>query len=152
MLKILPMIPCFSQPFTKSAMTSVLSSRVPLIHLNNIFTKPLSIWKSSPGLPFRLMGFKTKGEVRDDFHQRNNIRLFCHQIKTGKRIALPDCCAYVRSHLAPPGEEKVRAVWGYPMALTLAEAIFAIPLTDAFSVTVINCYCYLNNNSENNSY
>lgn len=45
---------------------------------------------------------------------------------------MPDCCAYVRSHLAPPGEEKVRAVWGYPMALTLAEAIFAIPLTDAY--------------------
>jgi len=109
-----------------------LPSRVPLIHLNDIFEKKLAIWKSSPGLPYRLMGFKTKGEVRDDFHQRNNIRLFCHQIKTGKRVAMPDCCAYVRSHLAPPGEEKVRAVWGYPMALTLAEAIFAIPLTDAY--------------------
>jgi len=59
-----------------------LPSRVSLIHLNDIFDKSLAIWKSSPGLPYRLMGYHTKGEVRDDFHQRNNIRLFYHKIKT----------------------------------------------------------------------
>lgn len=109
-----------------------LPQRVPLIHLNDVFQEPLPIWKSSPGLPYRLMGYKTKGEVRDDFHLRNNICLFSHKIKTGQKPAMPDCCAYVRSHLTPPGEEKVRAVGGYPMAITLTKAIFALPLTQAY--------------------
>lgn len=68
-----------------------LPSRVPIIHLNDIFDKKLPIWKSSPGLPFLQLGFKTKGDVRDDPHQRNNIRLFCHKIKTGQKVVLPDC-------------------------------------------------------------
>lgn len=76
----------------------------------------LLIWKSSPGPLYRLMGYHTKGEVKNDYHMRNNIRLFCHKIKTGHRMTMPDCSAYVHSHLAPIGEEKVRAVWGYPIA------------------------------------
>jgi len=37
---------------------------------------------------------------------------------------MPDCCAYVRAHLAPPGEEKVRAVWGYPMYIQNSRSYF----------------------------
>lgn len=70
--------------------------------------------------------------MRRDPHQRNNIRLLWHEIKTGVQMSLSDCCAYVRSHLAPPGKEKVRAVWGYPMVVTMAEAMFALPLIEDY--------------------
>lgn len=44
----------------------------------------------------------------------------------------PDCLAYVRSHICDEGETKVRAVWGYPATLIFIEAMFAIPLIEAY--------------------
>jgi len=109
-----------------------LHTPVKMMHLNDVSRQPLAIWASSPGLPYRNYGYTTKQQVRDDPTMMNNIRWFWHNIKTGKRQVIPDCCAYVRSHLAPVGEEKIRAVWGYPMAVTLGEAVFALPLIRAY--------------------
>nr|QZZ63396.1 hypothetical protein [Leuven Partiti-like virus 2] len=110
----------------------MLPHPVRMIHLNDVFTLDLPIWKSSPGLPWREYGYKTKGELRHDVDAIRQIRKFWHIIKRGDKMHPPDCCAYVRSHVTDIGESKIRAVWGYPATLTLGEAVFAIPLIDAY--------------------
>nr|APG78199.1 RdRp [Wuhan insect virus 24] len=102
------------------------------LHLNDVFQQDLPIWSSSPGLPWTQYGYKTKGDIRKDPDAINRIRHFWHRIKTGHNIRLPDCCAFVRSHICKSGEAKVRAVWGYPATVTFAEAMFALPLIRAY--------------------
>ncbi|XP_017484547.1 PREDICTED: uncharacterized protein LOC108373198 [Rhagoletis zephyria] len=50
----------------------------------------------------------------------------------GEKMSFPDSCAYVRAHIVKRGETKVRAVWEYPATVTLGEAVFALPLIDAY--------------------
>nr|QZZ63312.1 hypothetical protein [Vespula vulgaris Partiti-like virus 1] len=104
-----------------------------MIHLNDIFNRSdLNIWKSSPGLPWKDLGYATKNDIRMDQQAINSIRLFWHRIKYGNKIELPDSCAFVRSHIVEYGEYKVRAVWGYPATVTFGEAVFALPLIEAY--------------------
>lgn len=109
-----------------------LKEPVKMLHLNDLFNYPLHIWKRSPGLPWKSLGYKTKDEVRYDPRCRNSIRWFWHRIKAGERIGAPDCCAFTRSHLTEKGTNKIRAVWGYPMSMTMGEAVFAVPLIEAY--------------------
>lgn len=109
-----------------------LTQPVKMIHLNDVFQLDLNIWSSSPGLPWKELGYKTKREIRDDPDAVRRVRWFWHRIKQGEVIHAPDSCAFVRSHLVPIGENKVRAVWGYPATLTFGEAMFAVPLIDAY--------------------
>ncbi|AVK59490.1 RdRP [Wuhan fly virus 6] len=109
-----------------------LPERVKMIHLNDIFQQDLDIWNKSPGLPWRDIGYKTKGDIRKDPEAIRKVRWFWHRIKGGEDIRPPDCLAYVRSHVANIGENKVRAVWGYPATITFGEAMFAIPLIRAY--------------------
>nr|QFR15908.1 nonstructural protein [Spodoptera exempta insect virus 1] len=102
------------------------------IHLNDIPRQQLDNWNSSPGLPWKEYGFKTKREVALDHRAFQSIRRTWHLVKEGESISLPDCAAYVRPHLVPEGEKKVRAVWGYPTTVSFMEACFALPLIDAY--------------------
>lgn len=104
------------------------------LHLKDVFLQDLPIWSSSPGLPWMQYGYRTKADIRKDPDAINRIRYFWHRIKTGQKIRLPDCCAYVRSHLCGIGDTKVRAVWGYPATVTFGEAMFAIPLIRAYQM------------------
>nr|APG78342.1 RdRp [Wenling partiti-like virus 2] len=45
---------------------------------------------------------------------------------------MPDCAAYMRAHVVKLGEQKVRAVWGYPATVSFMEACFALPLIEAY--------------------
>nr|APG78215.1 RdRp [Shuangao partiti-like virus 1] len=103
-----------------------------MIHLNDVFQEDLDIWSKSPGLPWKELGYKTKGDVRNDPHAVTQIRKFWHFVKEGRKVSPPDCLAYVRAHTAPIGEIKVRAVWGYPATMTFGEAVFALPLIYAY--------------------
>ncbi|APG78179.1 RdRp [Beihai barnacle virus 13] len=106
---------------------------VKMLHLNDVMTyKGVDIWNRSPGLPWRQHGYKTKGEVVSDMDAQRSIRWFWHRIKDGAQMRAPDCSAFTRSHVCKVGEEKVRAVWGYPMTITMGEAVFAIPLIEAY--------------------
>lgn len=96
-----------------------------------MFDYDLPIWSSSPGLPWRDHGYVNKREVVSESHNRKNIRWFWHNVKTGKPVQQTDCCAFVRSHLTKD-VNKVRAVWGYPLTMTLGEAVFAVPLIEAY--------------------
>lgn len=104
---------------------------VSMLHLNDLFDYPLPIWNSSPGLPYKECGYSTKREVLDNPTNRRNIRWFWHNVKTEKPVKQTDCCAFVRSHLSQD-VDKVRAVWGYPLTMTLGEAVFAVPLIEAY--------------------
>lgn len=104
-----------------------------MIHLNDVFKLDLGIWNKSPGLPWTMLGYKTKGDIRDDPEAVRKVRKFAHFVKHGKEnMFAPDCLAYVRSHICDVGETKVRAVWGYPATLLFCEAMFAVPLIDAY--------------------
>nr|APG78332.1 RdRp [Wuhan house centipede virus 8] len=105
-----------------------LPEKVKMIHLNDIFQQDLDIWNKSPGLPWRDIGYKTKGDIKKDPEAIKKVRWFWHRIKDGEDIRPPDCLAYVRSHVVDIGEYKVRAVWGYPATVTFGEAMFALPL------------------------
>jgi hypothetical protein len=109
-----------------------LKEPVKMLHLNDVLSYDLPIWRRSPGLPWKSLGYQTKDDVRHDPKCRQSIRWFWHRIKYGDKIGAPDCCAFVRSHLAELGDTKVRAVWGYPMTMTIGEAVFAIPLIEAY--------------------
>lgn len=97
---------------------------------------------SSPGLPWKEYGFRTKGEVKRDPHAWNSIRTFWHRVKYGSPPAPPDCAAYLRAHLVEEGKQKVRAVWGYPATISFQEACFAIPLINAYKIKGPIAYGY----------
>jgi len=106
---------------------------VRMIHLNDVFNcHNLSIWKSSPGLPWKDWGYNTKDDVRRDPDAITRVRRFWHLIKRGRKMSPPDSCAFVRSHVVEYGERKVRAVWGFPATMTFGEAMFAVPLIRAY--------------------
>lgn len=73
-----------------------------------------------------------KGDIKRDPDAIQSVRRVAHFIKQGHTVELPDCCAYVRSHTCEVGEFKVRAVWGYPATVTFMEAMFALPLINAY--------------------
>lgn len=108
-----------------------LHQPVEMLHLNDVFDYDLPIWSSSPGLPWKDQGYVTKGEVIKEQFNRTKIRWFWHNVKTGKQVRNTDCCAFVRSHLTT-AQDKVRAVWGYPLTMVLGEAVFAVPLIEAY--------------------
>lgn len=109
-----------------------LPQPVPMLHINDIFQEDLPIWSRSPGLPWKDIGYKTKDDIRKDPDAIRSIRKFWHLVKYGANIKAPDCCAFVRSHLAKYPDRKVRAIWGYPATMTFGEAVFALPLTQAY--------------------
>jgi len=79
----------------------------------------------SPGLPYKLQGFRTKG----DCIQLAETKVK-EKIESKGQPEFEDCMAHARSHLSEAGEDKVRAVWGYPMDMYLIEARFVYPLLD----------------------
>lgn len=132
-----PSAPKFDDPLLREVIKDCfckfrLSSNVRPIHLNDITSCRLENWRSSPGLPWKGLGFKTKKEVASNPPAFQSVRRLWHLVKKGKKVHLPDCAAYVRPHLVPGGKKKVRAVWGYPASVTFMEACFAIPLIDAY--------------------
>lgn len=100
------------------------------IHLNDIFDMDLDIRKSSPGLPWQPQ-YKTRGEVMDCPDARTSIRRYWHRIKAGEDLTPDDCKVLYRAHIQRD-EPKIRAVYGYPTAITLMEACFALPLIDEY--------------------
>nr|WPV03053.1 RNA-dependent RNA polymerase [buhirugu virus 23] len=127
-----PMPPLLKRAIGYAYQAFRLPEPVKMLHLNELFDYPLNIWTRSPGIPWRSLGYRTKREVISTEFGRKSIRWFWHRIKNGERIGAPDSSAFVRSHLAPEGEYKVRAVWGYPMTMTMGEAVFAVPLLEAY--------------------
>lgn len=119
-----------------------LPTKVRPYHLNDVFSLDLQIWKSSPGLPWREHGYRTKDDIRHDRDAITSIRLFWHKVKLGINILPPDSCAFVRSHICEKPDHKVRAVWGYPATISFGECMFAKPLIDAYQRTDCSPFAY----------
>lgn len=110
-----------------------LAQPVPMLHLNDLFRRTdLDIWNKSPGRPWRDCGYKTKGDIARDPEAVRRVRYFWHLIKGGDELHPPDCLACVRSHVCDIGESKVHAVWTYPATITFGEAMFCVPLIEAY--------------------
>nr|QQO81399.1 RNA-dependent RNA polymerase [Soybean thrips partiti-like virus 2] len=126
--------PLFRQVVREAATVWSLTEQVQPIHLNDLPRYKLDTDTSSPGLPWRNIGYRTKRQVLDDSEAFKSIRSFWHVIKYGKRKQHPpDCAAFLRAHLVQEGECKVRAVWGYPATIGFQEACFALPLIEGFT-------------------
>nr|QUS52685.1 RNA-dependent RNA polymerase [Mute swan feces associated partitiviridae L] len=79
----------------------------------------------SPGLPYILEGVHRKDIAFDrDF---GNLLGVWDRIGRGRPVHLPDVCAYFRAQLATHDKDKIRAVWGFPLAVTAEEARFVYP-------------------------
>lgn len=84
--------------------------------------------QKSPGLPYKLEGYRSKSEVTDDPEKFGEIRNMWHDIGRGIPHSLPDTCLIARPMIAKNPDHKVRAVWGYPLAVYIEEARFFYPL------------------------
>nr|QXV86357.1 RNA-dependent RNA polymerase [Partitiviridae sp.] len=85
----------------------------------------------SPGLPWKNEGFHTKGEVVDSDENVRAINVLWHHIGAGiKHDPLPDTCLFARSQVCSVEKEKIRGVWGYPLAVYMEEARFFYPIMD----------------------
>nr|QIJ70090.1 RNA-dependent RNA polymerase [Vannostrand partiti-like virus] len=83
----------------------------------------------SPGLPYKLEGFKTKREVIEA-GKLSDISTTWREIGFGKKPRLPDVCLFARSQLAKTGKEKIRATWGYPLSVYMEEGRYFYPFQD----------------------
>lgn len=84
----------------------------------------------SPGLPYKTMGYKNKGEAVADPMVLNQIRKIWYQIEAGIPIPLSDVACYARSHIATRDKNKIRSTWGYPLEVYMAEAAYFYPILD----------------------
>ncbi|CAK9799215.1 RNA-directed RNA polymerase [Anthophora plagiata] len=116
----------------KAFRSFALPTPVKMLHLNDVFGRDLPIWSSSPGLPWVNQGYRTKGDIRKDPDAIQRVRWFWHRVKMGKEVFHSDCCAFVRAQIVRAGETKARCVWGYPATIVFGEAVFALPLIEAY--------------------
>lgn len=83
-----------------------------------------------PGLPYKLIGVKTKSEVFDNKELMSKDCGDWSKIGFGKCVHLPDVCLFGRAQLAVTGNEKIRAEWGYSFDAYIEEARFFYPIFD----------------------
>ncbi|KFB47171.1 RNA-dependent RNA polymerase-like protein [Anopheles sinensis] len=107
-----------------------LPERQQMLHLCDVFREDLPIWNSSPGLNWIEKGYGTIREIRDNPQAQNELRAFWYHFKRGKQSEPPDTYAYVESQLGSEGQ--IRVKWGYSATITLAEAMFAVPIIEAY--------------------
>lgn len=86
----------------------------------------------SPGLPYKLRGYNNKRAAVDDPAVLQEIRKLWYLIESGADVELADVSCYARSHIAVREKNKIRAVWGYPLEVYMAEAAYFYPLLEAF--------------------
>lgn len=84
----------------------------------------------SPGLPYKLMGYKTKGDVIDAGNLHDINRDWQKIGFRKEKVVLPDVCLFARAQISRPGKEKIRATWGFPISVYLEEGRFFYPLMD----------------------
>lgn len=84
----------------------------------------------SPGLPWKLRGYKTKGEAVADPAVLHEIRKTWYDIESNKNVELPDVACFARAQICPREKNKVRATWGYSLTVYMAEAAYFYPILD----------------------
>lgn len=85
----------------------------------------------SPGIPYKIQGYPTKRDAVNDPAVLQEIRQMWYDIESGKDVELPDVACYARAQICTRDKNKVRATWGYPLAVYMAEAAYFYPILDA---------------------
>lgn len=110
-----------------------LPKKVAMIKLEDVFTRTdLHIWKSSPGLPWKEKGYKTKGEIRRNQEAVDEILNFWKQILIGNEPEPDDTMVVNKRHITNRGNHKIRAIMCYPATINFGEVVFTTPLTDEY--------------------
>lgn len=86
----------------------------------------------SPGLPYKLEGFSTKREALSEQETLDRIRKIWYHVEANVPVELADASCFARAHIATRDKNKVRATWGYPLEVYVAEAAYFYPLLDVF--------------------
>lgn len=86
--------------------------------------------EKSPGLPWTSLGYRTKREAIEDNVSRNLIHGVWGKVGNGVPLRLPDAQVFMRAQICSRDEDKIRAVWGYPLEVFLEEARFVYPYLD----------------------
>lgn len=84
----------------------------------------------SPGLPYKNLGYKTKGDVANDPAVMRDIRIMWYEIERGVKVELPDVACYARAGICGRSFNKVRSTWGFSMAIYLSEACYFYPILE----------------------
>jgi len=89
---------------------------------------------TSPGFPLNRI-FRTKKEARGAALLKVASITKQLEFKKVEHIKIEPCQAAVRRTLCRKGEDKTRLVWAYPMAMSIIEAQFGIPLMEELQKT-----------------
>lgn len=92
----------------------------------------------SPGLPWKMLGYKSKREVAEDPKAMNQIGSLWQHVGAGRNTELPDCCLFARAQITTRDKNKIRSTWGYPMDVYLEEGRFFYPLIAQVKTTELN--------------
>nr|UNI73886.1 MAG: RNA-dependent RNA polymerase [brine shrimp partiti-like virus 2] len=84
----------------------------------------------SPGLPYKTQGYKTKREALNDPKVLSEIRQIWYDVEANKPIELPDVACYARAQICTRDKNKIRATWGYPLSVYVAEAAYFYPILE----------------------
>ncbi|APG78323.1 RdRp [Wuhan cricket virus 2] len=84
----------------------------------------------SPGLPYKTLGYSTKRDAVSDPAVMDEIRKIWYAVEANQQVELPDVACYARAQICTRDTNKVRATWGYPLAVYMAEAAYFYPILD----------------------
>nr|APG78317.1 RdRp [Wuhan Millipede virus 4] len=84
----------------------------------------------SPGFPYKAQGIRTKREAVDTPGVLDEIRRIWYDVEAGREVELPDVACYHRAQICTRDRNKIRATWGYPLAVYLAEGAYFYPVLD----------------------
>lgn len=103
-----------------------------LIHLCDIFNLDLPIWDSS--VKWEKFDCKTLNDIRHNLDAIRDIRYFWHRVKYedkyGVKMSMPS--VFMHSHFVNDDKTKLKIAWKYPPTVTFGEAVFAVPLIEAY--------------------
>lgn len=120
-------LPRVQDPVYELALESVrreMTPETPLIPLTlgGVEHHPDLTKNRSPGLPWKLQGYRTKAEV---LAKPENVatwhRKWDNIGRARGNVHLPDSALFLRAQIARQGKEKIRAVWGFPLEVIIEE-------------------------------
>lgn len=100
---------------------------IPLTH-GAVADHPDFPGSKSPGLPYKLRGFKSKRDAVSDPVIMHEIRKHWYDIVFGREKHLPDVACFARAQICSRDKNKIRATWGYPLTVYMTEGQYFYPV------------------------
>nr|APG78350.1 RdRp [Wenling partiti-like virus 1] len=84
--------------------------------------------QKSPGLPYKLEGFKSKSDALADSRVCSEISQQWYDIEANKDTICPDAMCFARAQISTRDKTKIRPTWGYPLMMYIQEAAYVYPI------------------------